>query len=311
MLILVIVYGLIAGVWFMTALELAVDGSSIGAAALFFLAAGFAAGAFLVFRKFVEDKKNSRRMVLAEARRMHYSSLNKIEKAQYVPQKTYRIPPEPAPATGELEGCTLVRQYRNVELAVPNVANAMGVMAGGKLALVPEPGNPYDAGAIRVYAKNALIGYLYKNDVRDMVRDWILHREPIFCSLQSCDETFGRISVFLEFYRAPNAFAANESEGGRTYRLAANRSEEMQRNIDMCKNGDAVMFSYDCNKGKYLAMCNYADIGFMPFSVTQYLGENENARALIESVQKGSDGKYIVFVKLLSAPYRPISAYRR
>jgi uncharacterized membrane protein YuzA (DUF378 family) len=158
---------------------------------------------------------------------------------------------------------------------------------GDNVRFVQEPTNSYDKNAVAAESGIRKLGYLYKGKIQDMVNDFINSGDAILSHIDSIDDANGKITVYIAFYRKKSFASA------KTYKLTANRNEEMQDVIYYSSEGDEVFAEYDYEKEKHLASTAAGDIGYFPKSANDILEGEYTAQ--IERIDE-DDGKSIVYV---------------
>ena len=130
----------------------------------------------------------------------------------------------------EFGGQHLVYSYPDVEYFVPEYyyARASAVPPHQALALNPDPSNEHDADAVGIYYDGRLVGYMYKNKLRDMAVDF-LNKDDRSVMAVSLLWKENKPVMGLYFYRSAsyilNAMARRDD--AREFELTSNRSADI------------------------------------------------------------------------------------
>lgn len=187
----------------------------------------------------------------------------------------------------EMNGQPIAYKYDDVGIFAPkDVAVKRDVRYGDAVTFEYEPDNKYDANAVKAVVCGEFIGYINKGKLQEMIHDFKDSGLPIFSYVSSCDP----VKVFISFYRGAKAPGA-----ANTYKLASNKSEEIQDAIENCDEGDEVEYTYDDEKDKYIAACG-GNIGYFPKSANEILEGGPSV--FISEIGEDDDGVYSVEVEI-------------
>lgn len=204
------------------------------------------------------------------------------------------------PPKAGILGEQLVYAYDDVEIYVPDECRKSADLVKRKteLELKLEPENPYDGGAVSVYAGGKKIGYLYKNKLQSMAYDYIKRRDTVVAVMgQKLSEKF---VIGLYFYLGIDEFTEKAKKKFKCseYTLTGNTNEEMQDALNCTSVGEPVDFSYDYDKEKYSVSAGYADIGFMPSSASK-VNLDECPYGFVSKLVERDSGKMSVSVMVV------------
>lgn len=205
----------------------------------------------------------------------------------------------------EMNGQLLYRSYPDVEYFVPEYyyARASAVPPHQTLALSPDPSNEHDSGAIGIYYDSRLVGYMYKNRLRDMAVDFMTDSSRSLMAVSMVWKD-NKPTMGLFFYRDAsyvlNAMARRDD--AREFTLTGNRSADMQDTISFCAVGEEIAIEYDQERERYSAEVGSGSIGLFPVSAVAYLEKYGSFEARISELEEDEDtGKYTVTVILAPA----------
>ena len=209
---------------------------------------------------------------------------------------------EPMTMPDQLSGIPRAYHYKTVDVCIidDKRPDFKRIKPNMPITFVPEPTNPYDAGAVIVKTGDINIGYLYKGNLQKMTRDYLKSGDPIRSYITYVDGPHDTVCITMGFYKEKAGKAILDYDklieinaSYKTYKLTGNRNADMQDTVSYCSEGEEVEYEFDDDKEKYIAVCG-DNIGYFPKSAGKYL--DDERPAFINSIEEDDNDKYIVEV---------------
>ena len=207
---------------------------------------------------------------------------------------------KPFQAPDTMSGYVLTHSYPDVGIYVPDalMAAAKAIPPHKQLTLFFDPDNQHDSDAIGVKYNEQLIGYLYKNKLRDWVAETDADNDQCVLPVSVYWDTKPVLGLY--FYRSAASYAQQmkNRDGFKKYTLGGNSGEEMQFNISSCTAGEQVYIEYDPDRERYVAMVDGHEIGLFPFSAEDYLASYTDFEARILDITERENRKQVVSIMI-------------
>ncbi|QNK41858.1 hypothetical protein [Caproicibacter fermentans] len=100
-------------------------------------------------------------------------------------------------------GNELAYHYENVDVAGAKYRNQTvdESLLGKEISFLPEPENEHDSSALKIMCGSAMLGYVHKGKIRDMIFDWKKRNNMIFSVVSQIDTENKSIKYFIAFYK--------------------------------------------------------------------------------------------------------------
>lgn len=194
---------------------------------------------------------------------------------------------------GQVNRIPMAYQYLHNEIAMVSefVRDFDIFRPGDHITLAPEPTNPYDPGAIQLWANNQMLGYVYRGKQQDMINDFVRNQEPIVAKIDRVDAKSGSITYSIAFYRVPSRKYRGEPIA--TGKLTSCAGSEAQENISLCEEDEELTVDYDYDKERYEVSCSVGFIGCLPKKLHEYA---DTGTFVIDGLGESDAGKLYVVV---------------
>ncbi|MGN0566440.1 MAG: HIRAN domain-containing protein [Candidatus Limousia pullorum] len=165
---------------------------------------------------------------------------------------------------------------------------------GYDLSFKKEPENQYDDKAVAVYVKEfgKKIGYVYKGKIQDMINDWIDKDLPFTAYINDLPEKDGKklIEYKIGFYKE------YDKSVSKTFSLTRTGKKDFcdiprVENLECCKAGESVEFSFDSDSETYVLSSAHGEIGELPKSANAYMDEGGENAVVIDKIYTDDNGK--------------------
>ena len=152
----------------------------------------------------------------------------------------------------------------------------------------------YDDKAVAVYVKEfgKKIGYVYKGKIQDMINDWIDKDLPFTAYINDLPEKDGKklIEYKIGFYKEYDKSAS------KTFSLTRTGKKDFcdiprVENLECCKAGESVEFSFDSDSETYVLSSAHGEIGELPKSANAYMDEGGENAVVIDKIYTDDNGK--------------------
>ncbi|QMS85103.1 hypothetical protein [Candidatus Xianfuyuplasma coldseepsis] len=198
-----------------------------------------------------------------------------------------------------LQGCILKWAY-NVNLAFPQNFSAIQVGESENLTLDEELDNEYDPEAVQVFKGDKLLGYLYKGNIKDMVKKYFFKQKGYKPAMivNKVDEENERIEISLAFYKEIDL---ETNPAVIKIKTSINNSydrEERDTRIDALEDlevNDLLTVEEDFEYGYLLYTKDYREVGRLSESVEEKIDEFMSSNqgyvfCLVSSVKLDEEG---------------------
>lgn len=221
----------------------------------------------------------------AKEKENHFSETQQSTKPLDESQKNYVL-------FDDVEGNNIIKyEYEDKMFLLENVINTLSGHGGEDLTFSPEPENEYDNKAVAIFLDEAKVGYVYKGKIQDMLNDWIKRNDFFRGYINKINKPENFVTYKIAFYKNKDTF---EHKTFSLVKTGKKINEDLKRsdNLELMSEGDAVSVDYDSYDDCFVVYNeDYEEIGELPSSAENFIGEDAKCIGIIESMDYDDNGK--------------------